>query len=193
MSDSSKREPAADSKPLDEVRKEHIQTVLEQAQGDLEKSADILGVSARKLRTWMSDLSIKPWRIRKGDARTFELLFNYEISRSERHGRCVSLLMVGSGNGPVNVHDILQPALRASDAAFTTEQGLAIVMGDTDIPAVGLAVERFKGLYNGSIDLRYGAASFPRDPKEAQELIAKASKRLGDARRAEAGAVVCEG
>lgn len=167
--------------------------VLTEVDGDLKKAADILKIRIDDLVEFLGKHEILERNGVRDLGMQLEDLCAYEIARSERYGRCFSLLMVASGNGPVNVRGVFGPSLRTSDAAFTIARGLAIVMGDTKIPGVVHAIDRFKRRYNGSLDLRYGAASYPRDPKDAEDLIRKAKKRLSNAKNAEPGAVVCDG
>ena len=167
--------------------------VLTEVEGDLKKAADILEMPLEELVEFMGELEIQEEDGVRDLGMQLEDLCTYEIARSERYGRCFSLLMVSSGNGPVNVRGVFGRAIRKSDASFMIEHGLAIVMGDTEIPGVVYAVDRFKRRYNGSVDLRYGVASYPRDRKDAGDLISKAEKRLSEAKSAEAGAVVYEG
>lgn len=48
-----------DAKSLQDIRKAHIQRVLEMARGNVETAADLLEIPVSELRRWMTKLGIE--------------------------------------------------------------------------------------------------------------------------------------
>lgn len=174
-------------------RAKELRELLNELGGDLKKASEVLGISMNELVEITQKLEKPECSGVRDLGMQLEDLCQYEVNRSNRYGRCVSVVMVESGNGPVNVQVVIGRALRTSDAVFPTENGLALVMAETASPGLRMAVERFKSLYNGEIDLRYGAATYPGDAQDAEALASKARTRLVTAKSSTSGALVYEG
>lgn len=124
---------------------------------------------------------------------SFDWLLGYEIDHSTRHRRFLSLVMVGAKITPEALSQVLSDAIRTSDISFPENSGLSLVMGETGTADAVEAINRYKQVVNGSMDLHYSVASFPSDGKTMTELKHVAQRRLAMAKMAESGAVVTEG
>ena len=83
--------------------------------------------------------------------------------------------------------------IRHSDTFFSINGSVVVLMGETDRAGALKAVERYQGLINGAIDVRYSVTSFPDDVKVTSKIIKTAYRRLEAAHTLDRGAVVAEG
>ena len=120
-------------------------------------------------------------------------LFDFELRVSERYKRCLSLTMIAAGNGPVSISETLEDAIRISDELVDLEGSITLLMPETDIQGAMTAIRRYKTKCDGTIDLRFAVASFPRDGKSAAALVDKAVQRLNKAKAGAKGEVVASG
>jgi len=128
-----------------------------------------------------------------GKAPNLDFLVEYEIRSARRYQRFVSMVIVGKSESDENFHTLFPDIVRDSDECFCTEQGAFVLMGETDGTGALTAIDRYKDFFAGTVDLRFGVASFPFDGNSASDLISAALRRLHRARSGEAGSVVTTG
>jgi hypothetical protein len=105
-------------------------------------------------------------------------LLEYEVRSSARYRRFISIVDVACDAGGAGFRSLLADVLRESDEVADQDFGTTILMGETDEAGALAAIRRYKNQYNGSIDIRFGVASFPRDGRSAATLLAVARRRL---------------
>ena len=105
----------------------------------------------------------------------------------------MSLVLVGSGNGPLNLGSCLGDMVRDSDSYIELDESAAILMTETDAAGALSAIGRYREMYCDEVDLRYAVVCYPRDVRGPDEMIAMAHKRFEAAQAGESGAVVSEG
>ena len=123
-------------------------------------------------------------------------LLDYEIRSSARWRRYTSLLVIGStdDNGTMDrIKRILKDDVRGCDELVCLEDGtLAVLMPETSKTGVQQAIGRYEKKYDGWLDVRIGAASFPQDAQKGSDLFEKACARLERAKQLEPRTVVSE-
>lgn len=122
-----------------------------------------------------------------------EWLLDYEVRSSVRYRRFLSIVLVACSDGRDAKQLACTNTLRESDARFEVEDGLAIVMGETDRLGALVAVERFRRRCGEGIDLRFAVVSFPVDGYIVSDLLATAYRRVSRAKTLHPGAVVATG
>lgn len=122
-----------------------------------------------------------------------EWLLDYEIRAAARYRRFATLVMIGSGNGPVNIRELLIDSVRDSDEYFELDSSSAVLMGETDGADALVAVHRYKARCDDDVDLRFSVASYPGDGRGVGELVSAAQRRLNQARGRHRGAIVTSG
>ena len=124
-------------------------------------------------------------------------LLNYEIRCSARWRRYASLLVVDSvdgGEATERFREIIKADMRKCDEMAWLDGGkLAILMPETNGKGLRQAVRRYGQKYDGWLDVRFGAASFPQDAQEGRDLFRKACERLDRAKQLDPRTVVSEG
>ena len=128
-----------------------------------------------------------------GKAPELDFMVDYEIRSARRYQRFVSMVMVGNDSVDEKFQAIFPDVVRDSDECFCTDKGAFVLMGETDGTGALIAIDRYKKFFEGSVDLRFGVASFPFDGNTAEELISTALRRFGQARNGELGTVVTTG
>jgi hypothetical protein len=121
-----------------------------------------------------------------------EWLLDYELRSSARHRRFVSLVMATPADCQVDLTELLSDACRETDEVFACRTASAVVMGETDEGQAELAIKRLQQMCRG-IDLRFALASYPKDGRMPSDLLWIAHRRLNEAKRGSAGAVVASG
>ena len=117
-------------------------------------------------------------------------MLSYELRAAGRYRRFVTVVLVGSAEGNMNMKKIPVEDIRGSDELFDLKADAAILMGETDGADALTAVDRLKSRCNHALDLRYGVASYPTDGREVQEIISAAQRRLNEAKAGGFGMVV---
>lgn len=128
-----------------------------------------------------------------GKAPDLDFMVDYEIRSARRYQRFVSMVIVGHPSLDERFQTIFPDVVRDSDECFCTDRGAFVLMGETDGSGALAAIDRYKQFFEGSLDLRFGVASFPFDGSTAEELISVAMRRLDRAQNGQAGAVVAVG
>lgn len=118
-------------------------------------------------------------------ANEFYRLADYALGCARRYERKASLVLAGSGNGPIRYNEVIRPLLRESDAFIAREDYGAVFMSETDGNAALQAVNRYETTIDESHDVRFAVASFPGEGETIDELIASAHERLELERRTE--------
>jgi hypothetical protein len=127
------------------------------------------------------------------DATQFSTLLNYELHSANRYRRFVSIVAIGTTNGiPEELPKVMHEATRDVDVLLQGQDQWTILMPETDTRGVMAAIKRYISR-SGQLDLRYGAASFPADALDEDELLSVAFKRLENARRQPETVIVAEG
>ena len=125
-----------------------------------------------------------------GKAPDLDFVVDYEIRSARRYQRFVSMVLVGHETPNEKFHSIFPDVIRDSDECFCTDHGAFVLMGETDGSGALIAIDRYKQFFEGSVDLRFGVASFPFDGNTADELISAAQRRLSRAKSGDVGSVV---
>ena len=107
-----------------------------------------------------------------------EWLLDYELKQSIRHRRFVSLVMLSANGNSKNLNKILKDIGRDTDPVFLLTDAIAVLMGETDTVGALRAVERYREMSEGAMDVQYSVASFPDDGRSPDDLIHKAHRRL---------------
>ncbi|MCX7015868.1 MAG: hypothetical protein NTW86_25490 [Candidatus Sumerlaeota bacterium] len=123
-------------------------------------------------------------------ATDLEWLLDYQLHVAMRYLRFVSLVMATPANGQVPFQEALKGAVRDSDAVFDLDGGVAIIMAETALTEALSAVKRFKSLYDGRLDFRYGVGAFPTDGSSASRMLSGVGQRMRRAKDMGPGAVV---
>lgn len=118
-------------------------------------------------------------------------LLEYELLAAERYRRFVSLVMVTSQNDLEGLRALLGEHVRESDVMSNFDHSVAVLMGETDGTGALSAIDRFRKSFDSQIDMRFSVVTYPSDGGKAEGLIDAAYRRLGRARQAVSGAVVC--
>lgn len=127
-----------------------------------------------------------------GGATDLPFLCKYELLAAERYRRFVSLVVIGSGSGPINLERYLGDMIRDSDSYVELDDAVAILMSETDHAGALSAIDRCREMFGDDVDLRYAVVSYPRDVGGPKEMLATAYKRFAAARAGETGAVISE-
>jgi len=85
---------------------------------------------------------------------------------------------------------LLKSSIRASDQIFTLSGHTAILMAHTANNEARQAVERYRRMCNGQVDVRYSIASYPDDGGTVADILKTAEQRLAQAKRGEFGTIV---
>ena len=118
------------------------------------------------------------------NGRNLEWLLDYELKQSIRHRRFVSLVMLSANGNTKNLNRILKDISRDTDPVFLLSDAIAVLMGETDTAGALRAVERYREMSEGAMDVQYSVASFPDDGRSPDDLIYMAQRRLGVADKA---------
>lgn len=120
-------------------------------------------------------------------------MLQYELHSAERYRRFVSVMMVAPGDALDGLGDFLAGHCRTSDVMAESDEGVTVLMGETDTPGALTAAKRYQGFFGDQVDLRFSIATYPADAGRAKGLIEKASQRLERALNDGEGAVVTSG
>ena len=110
---------------------------------------------------------------------SLEWLLDYELKQSVRHRRFVSIVMLSANGNSKNLNRILKDIGRNTDPVFLLTDSIAVLMGETDTVGALKAVERYREMIEGAMDVQYSVASFPNDGRSPDDLIHTAQHRLG--------------
>jgi hypothetical protein len=120
-------------------------------------------------------------------------LLDYELRSSVRYQRFVSVVMIEclNGNMPIKLKKLLEELIRTSDESFEIkEDGLAVLMGETDRNGSLKAVGRYKKKASNGFDMRFAVASYPNDGHSTKNFLKILLRRLEEAKKGKHGAVV---
>ncbi len=131
-------------------------------------------------------------KMTKGQA-DLEWLLDYEVRSSVRYRRFLSIVLAACIGGRNAKELAWSNTLRESDARFEVEDGIAIVMGETDRLGALVAVERLRRRCGEGADVRFAVVSFPVDGYIASDLLATAYRRVNRAKTLHPGAIVATG
>jgi hypothetical protein len=120
-------------------------------------------------------------------------LLGYELRLAVRYRCYVSVVLMASQSGTFKMGQLLKHTLRESDRQFAVNGYDAILMPRTANSEAQRAVDRFKALCNGEVDVRYSVVTYPGDGGTAATMLNKAKRLLAQARQAEFGAVITSG
>lgn len=154
---------------------------------DVAKERAIGGSVARNREQFLGGASMT------GQLLDLEWLVDYELRCAARYRRFVSLVIVGTHEEHRDLKSLLGKTLRSSDELFDSESGTVILMTETDELALSKAIRRLQEACTFEMDLRFGAAFFPKDTHTATDLLSLAGRRFLRARMGPPGAVVSTG
>jgi len=120
----------------------------------------------------------------------FERLLTYELLLAARHRYFVTVVMIASRKGGIEVLPLLRETLRLSDGWLSEGGKSAVLMVHTTVDQARQAIDRFKARCGDLIDFRYAIAGYPQDAGVSSDLVSFCEIRLKDAMRAGFGAVV---
>ena len=106
-----------------------------------------------------------------------------ELRRAQRHQRFLSVVMGTHDRRECSFADLFSNVLRDSDEVIEDGLCATILMEETDEHGALAAVKRLTEEYGYEVDLRLGAASYPKDGQSAAALLAMARSRLDSAER----------
>jgi GGDEF domain-containing protein len=119
-----------------------------------------------------------------------EWLLGYELRGAARHRYFVSVVMMAPLQEKISMARLLKDTIRASDQIFTLNGEAVIVMAHTANNEAQKAVERYRRMCNGQVDVRYSIATYPDDGGTVADILKTAEQRLAQAKRGEFGTVV---
>ena len=122
-----------------------------------------------------------------------EWLLNYEQRLAERYRYFLSLVMMAPTNEKAKVMKILESSIRSCDEIFVINGYYVVLMPHTSKQEARVAVDRYKSMYNGELDIRYSITSFPGDINSLSDPIEVGRQRLETAKQGKPGEVISHG
>ena len=126
-------------------------------------------------------------------ATQLEWLLSYEQRLAERYRYFLSLVMMSPDNEKAEVMKILESTIRSCDEVFTINGDYIVLMPHTSKQEARVAVNRYKSMYNGELDIRYSITSFPGDINSLSNPTEVGKQRLETAKRGKRDEVISHG
>lgn len=122
-----------------------------------------------------------------------EWLLKYEQRLAERYRYFLSLIMMSPISEKAKALKILKSTMRSCDEIFAVNGDYVVLLPHTSKQEARTAIDRYKSMYNGEIDIRYSITTFPGDISTLSDPTVIGNQRLKIAKKGKPGEVVGHG